>query len=102
MDTRDADVTLESRLARVRGRVQGIGYREACVRHARALGITGWVRNRTDGSVEVMLQGSARQLAEMCSWLRDGVPAAVVGALQVTEIQPPPARLDHFERLPTS
>ena len=102
MDSLDKHGTLESRLVRVRGRVRGVGSREACVRHARALGISGWVRNRVDGSVEVMLQGSTQQLADLCSWLRDGVPAAVVEALEVAEIQPPPARLDHFERLPTS
>ncbi|MEO6972025.1 MAG: acylphosphatase [Rhodoferax sp.] len=101
MDSCDKDGPLESRRARVCGRVQGIGYREACLRRARALGIGGWVRNRADGSVEVMLQGSAQQLADMCSWLRDGMPAALVDALEVTEIQPPPARLDRFERLPT-
>ncbi|MGH8821448.1 MAG: acylphosphatase [Rhodoferax sp.] len=101
MDSCDKDGTVESRLARVRGRVQGIGYRDACVRRARALGLTGWVRNRMDGSVEVMLQGSPEQLADMCSWLRDGIPAARVDALEVTEMQPPPARFDHFDRLPT-
>ncbi|HEX7637544.1 MAG TPA: acylphosphatase, partial [Burkholderiaceae bacterium] len=41
----------------VRGRVQGVGFREACVAEARALGVAGWVRNRPDGSVEVVLQG---------------------------------------------
>jgi acylphosphatase len=101
VDSCDKDGAFESRLARVRGRVQGVGYREACVRRARTLGITGWVRNRADGSVEVLLQGSPRQLADMCNWLRSGVPAAVVDALEVTQVQPPPARLDHFERLPT-
>ncbi len=104
MEAGDKDGAFESRLTRVRGRVQGVGYREACVRRARALGLTGWVRNRMDGSVEVMLQGSPKQLTDMCSWLRDGLPAAVVDALEVTEIQPPPPRFERFERferLPT-
>jgi acylphosphatase len=60
---------LETRLVRVRGIVQGIGYREASVRRAHALGVTGWVRNRMDGSVEAMVQGSPEQLADMCAWL---------------------------------
>ena len=68
---------------------------------ARALGITGWVRNRMDESVEVMLQGSSAQLAEMCNWLRDGMPAAMVDKLDVTAVQLPFARFDHFDRLPT-
>jgi acylphosphatase len=92
---------LESWLVRACGRVQGIGYREACVRRARALGITGWVRNRMDESVELMLQGSKAQLSKMCDWLRDGMPAAIVDRLDVTELQPPFPRFDRFDRLPT-
>ncbi|WP_332776202.1 acylphosphatase [Polaromonas sp.] len=88
-------------MVRVRGRVQGIGYREACVHRAQALGITGWVRNRMDESVEAMLQGSPEQLADMCDWLRDGMPAALVDELDVTQVQPPFPRFDHFDRLPT-
>jgi len=65
-----------SQLVRLGGRVQGVGFRETCVSHARALGLTGWVRNRSDGSVEVLLQGSPNQLAHMCNWLRTGVPGA--------------------------
>lgn len=101
MDSRDKDGTMESWLVRVCGRVQGVGYREACVRRARAQGITGWVRNRMDGSVEVMLQGSPEQLADMCRWLRDGISAALVDELEVTQVRPPSARFDHFDRLPT-
>ena len=91
----------ESWLVRVTGRVQGIGYRDACLRRARAVGITGWVRNRMDESVELMLQGSPDKLAEMCDWLRDGVPAALVDELVVTQLQPPFPRFDHFDRLHT-
>ncbi|MDM0104228.1 acylphosphatase [Variovorax sp. J22R24] len=93
--------SVESRLARVRGIVQGVGFREACVCQARALGITGWVRNRTDGSVEVMVQGSPEQLAEMCAWLRNGVPSAVVDSLEVNSLRSPVERVGQFDRLPT-
>jgi acylphosphatase len=93
---------LESRSVRVRGRVQGVGYREACVRHARGLGVTGWVRNRADGSVEVLLQGSPGQLAHMCEWLRTSVPGARVDSIEVTDVRRPFNRLDGFERLPTA
>ena len=92
---------LESRLVRVRGRVQGIGYREACVGRAREMGVTGWVRNRMDGSVEVLLQGSPQQLADMCSWLRDGMTWALVDEIEATPLEPPFPRFDRFERLPT-
>ena len=105
METRDEDGMLESWLVRVSGRVQGIGYREACVGRARELGITGWVRNRMDDSVEAMLQGSPEQLAHMCSWLRDGMPAARVDELEITPVLPPLllqlTRFDDFVRLPT-
>ena len=95
------DGMLETRLVRVRGQVQGIGYREACVHRARALAVTGWVRNRLDGSVEAMLQGSPEQLADMCAWLNEGMSAALVEELEVTEVQAPFARFENFERLPT-
>lgn len=89
-------------LAGVRGRVQGIGYREACVHRARALGVTGWVRNRMDESVEAMLQGAPRQLAQMCAWLDEGMPAALVEGLEVVEVPAPFPRFEGFERLPTA
>jgi len=101
MESRDEEGTLESWLVRVSGRVQGIGYRDACVCRARAAGITGWVRNRMDESVEAMLQGAPEQLADMCDWLRDGMPAALVDDLKVVRVQPPFARFDRFDRLPT-
>jgi acylphosphatase len=92
---------LESRWVRLHGRVQGVGYRESCVSHARALGLTGWVRNRLDGSVEVLLQGPPNQLAHMCDWLRTGVPGAKVDSIEVKDAPRPFDRLDTFERLPT-
>jgi len=101
MESRDEDGTLESWLVRVSGRVQGVGYRDACVSRARAVGVTGWVRNRMDGSVEAMLQGSPAQLADLCSWLREGMPAALVDDLEVTRLPAPFPRFDGFDRLPT-
>jgi len=101
MDSLDKDGVIESWLVRVYGRVQGVGYREACVRRARALGITGWVRNRMDGPVEVMLQCSPEELADMCDWLRGAIPAALVDKLEVTQVPPPSPGFEHFDRLPT-
>ena len=105
MQARDKDTMLESWRVRVSGRVQGIGYRDACVGRARELGVTGWVRNRMDDSVEAMLQGSPEKLARMCSWLRDGVPAARVDELEVTPVPLPQllqlTRFDDFVRLAT-
>jgi acylphosphatase len=95
------DAPLETRLVRVRGRVQGVGYRHACVQQARALGVTGWVRNRMDDSVEAMLQGTPRQLVQMCDWMRDDMPAALVEEMDTTEVPPPFPRFDRFEQRPT-
>ena len=92
---------IATRLVRVRGRVQGVGYRYACVQQARALGITGWVRNRMDDSVEAMLQGPPEQLDRMCDWMSNDVPAALVEAMEVAEMPPPYPKFDHFEQRPT-
>jgi acylphosphatase len=101
MEPDDKDGTLKTRLVRVRGRVQGIGYREACIHRATELGVTGWVRNRTDSSVEAMLQGSPEEIANMCAWLSQGMSAARVDVFEVTDVLPPMVRFDHFERWPT-
>ena len=95
------DGVVENWLLRVRGRVQGVGYRDACMRHARTVGIRGWVRNRADGSVEVTLQGSPDDVAAMTAWLRDGVPGALVTDMDATRVHPPFPHLDSFDRLPT-
>ena len=100
-DRADDDGALQCRLVRAHGRVQGIGYRYACEGRARALGITGWVRNRMDESVEALLQGTREQLDEMCEWMRDGMPAALVERLDITPVAPPFVRHSAFERLPT-
>jgi len=102
MEGADSNGAVDCRLVRASGRVQGVGFRQACVRHARSLGITGWVRNRLDGSVEAMLQGSPNQIAHMCDWLRTGVPGARVSSLDVKEVQRPFDRFTHFERWPTA
>ena len=51
----------------IRGRVQGVGYRAAC-RRAQELGLAGWVRNCSDGSVEVQAEGNEHRLTELRIW----------------------------------
>jgi|TARA_R110000796_G_scaffold66440_2_gene152817 acylphosphatase len=68
----------------VRGRVQGVGFRQATVRQANKLGIDGWVRNLDDGSVEVMLCGEEPALEAMAAWLRTGPVAAEVESVELT------------------
>ena len=92
---------LETWRVRVRGRVQGVGFREACVRQVRRIDVTGWVRNRMDDSVELMLQGSPDRLADLCAWLREGDHPALIESMEVSEVPPPFPRFDRFERLPT-
>lgn len=69
----------QSRLhAIVEGRVQGVGFRAFVTREADRLGITGWVRNRRDGSVEVVAEGKRSSLDQLLSALRRGPAAASV------------------------
>ena len=85
----------------VRGRVQGVGYRESCAQAARAIGVAGWVRNRCDGSVEVLARGQPAQLDRLRNWLRRGPPAAIVDGLEIQPLLPPLPEFDGFERRPS-
>ncbi|HEX8956806.1 MAG TPA: acylphosphatase [Burkholderiaceae bacterium] len=67
-----------STLLQVSGRVQGVGYRAAFADKATQLGLLGWVRNRSDGSVEACIAGSQERIATMVEWARRGPPAAQV------------------------
>ncbi|MFC7409460.1 acylphosphatase [Hydrogenophaga atypica] len=62
----------------IRGKVQGVYYRASMVDAARRLEVTGWVRNRSDGSVEAMAFGTQAQLKQLTEWARRGPPAAMV------------------------
>jgi acylphosphatase len=72
-----------TRKLRVRGRVQGVGYRYALQEEAERLGVTGWVRNRSDGSVEALLEGEAHAVEAVIAWARRGPPAARVVEVRV-------------------
>jgi len=63
---------LVARQYRVRGRVQGVGYRYFAQSWAVELGVTGWVRNRDDGSVEVYAVGTEQQLSDYSGRLHQG------------------------------
>ena len=62
----------------IRGRVQGVGYRAWVEHRAKRAGLEGWVRNRTDGSVEALFAGPAKIVAEMVALCRHGPPSARV------------------------
>jgi acylphosphatase len=67
-----------TKLLRIRGRVQSVYFREAMCRKAAELGVTGWVRNRRDGSVEAMVQGNEQAVQRMLEWARRGPEMAQV------------------------
>ena len=69
----------------VHGSVQGVGFRWSCRVHAQRLGVTGWVRNLADGSVEAFVEGEDRAVDEMVAWLRSGPPGAGVRRVDVEE-----------------
>jgi len=64
----------------IRGRVQGVFFRAAIQREARRLGLTGWVKNRADGSVEILAEGEEDEIKELIGWSHKGPgPARVEG-----------------------
>jgi acylphosphatase len=67
----------------ITGHVQGVWYRASMEQEAQRLGVTGWVRNRRDGSVEAMVAGSDEQVAAIINWARRGPPAAQVSHVAV-------------------
>ena len=70
----------------ITGRVQGVAYRASTSRAARTLGITGWVKNRGDGGVELEAEGPDEQIAAFIAWCEQGPPAANVAGVVITEL----------------
>jgi acylphosphatase len=95
-------VVMITRQIRVSGRVHGVGYRDSLTYEAKSHGVAGWVRNRSDGSVEAVLQGPPAAVDAVMNWARRGPRLA-----QVTELRtsPPDSEFDRpyteFERWPT-
>jgi acylphosphatase len=72
----------------VSGRVQGVSYRAATADEARRLGVTGWVRNLDDGSVELEAEGPDDRVAALLAWCAHGPPSARVTGVAVDERVP--------------
>jgi acylphosphatase len=78
----------------VRGLVQGVFFRDTCRREARSRGVSGWVRNAANGSVEAAFEGEPAAVEAMIDWSRGGPPGAQVTAVEV--IEEPPQGESHF------
>ena len=88
-----------TRHLRVRGRVQGVGFRMYMQHEAQRHGVTGWVRNRHDGSVEAVVQGESQAVDALIAWARHGPPSARVTDVQVSDTDP--GEYAGFEQRPT-
>ena len=93
-------MTLQARLT-ITGRVQGVGYRDWTITTARRFGLSGWVRNRTDGAVEALIVGEDQAVGEMIDACRRGPTMARVDNVDIE-----PVDLDimpqGFTQLPTA
>jgi acylphosphatase len=74
---------VERRHVIVRGQVQGVFFRDTCRRLAREAHVTGWVRNRPDGSVEAVFEGEEQAVRSLCDWCRHGPREARVEDVDV-------------------
>jgi len=82
--------------ATVTGRVQQVGYRQACRQTARSLDLVGWVRNLDDGSVEVLAQGEDQAVDTLVNWMWSGPSAAVVTGIESDNVAPDRTLKDFF------
>lgn len=70
------------------GRVQGVAFRVRAIDEATRLGLTGWVRNRHDGTVEARAEGTPEAVQAFVAWCHRGPPAAQVEEVRVTALPP--------------
>jgi len=82
-----------------RGRVQGVWFRESMRIEAEQVGVTGWVRNRLDGSVEAVVCGAPEAVERLVAWAQHGPPSARVTDLKVSAHD---ASYEGFELRPTA
>jgi acylphosphatase len=69
----------------IEGRVQGVWFRESTRKEAERLGVCGWVRNRSEGTVEVVAEGGEEKVRKLAAWCRQGPPSARVLRVHETE-----------------
>jgi acylphosphatase len=90
-----------TRHLRIAGRVQGVGYRAGFARKAQSLGLSGWVRNRLDGTVEALVQGSGNELEAIIAWAKQGPGLARVDQVLVESMPDSALESAGFKVLPT-
>lgn len=73
---------------RIHGKVQGVFFRESSRAEAVRLGLTGWVRNRADGTVEAVVEGAPAPLEDFIRWCHRGPPSARVSQVERTDGEP--------------
>jgi acylphosphatase len=88
-----------TRRLRIHGEVQGVFYRAWSAETARGLGVSGWVRNRSDGTVDMLVHGEAAAVERFIACCREGPPAARVSHIEV-EVTTEAAPVG-FEKKPT-
>lgn len=91
-----------TRQIHVSGRVQGVGFRAGLQATATEVGVSGWVRNRSDGTLEALLHGPADAVDAVISWARRGPPASRVSEVRVMPADAPPEQTRGFQLLPTA
>lgn len=72
----------------VYGKVQGIYFRAYAQAEGNRIGVRGWVKNRSDGAVEVVVEGEPEKVAEMLAWLKQGSPGSQVEKVESKEERP--------------
>ena len=75
----------------IRGRVQGVWFRDTCSTEARITGVSGWVRNCADGRVEAVFEGPEPAVERMVRWCETGPPRAIV-----SEVERRAERVEHL------
>ncbi|MEO5362436.1 MAG: acylphosphatase [Magnetococcus sp. DMHC-8] len=80
--------TLSHKRLHIFGRVQGVYYRVSTQQEAERLGVTGWVKNRPDGSVEAEAHGPPSAVTALIAWCQHGPPGARVERVEVTDCPP--------------
>jgi acylphosphatase len=84
---------------RIEGSVQGVGYRDFVMMSARDLGVDGWIRNRSDGTVEALVSAPNSLVEKLVGLCMRGPPGARIGNVELHKAEPPTET--GFRRRPT-